>query len=68
MNITKLAESLKNYDPSHSILIKASNSLIQQQNHIQSLIINRFNWKKKAEGYQKRILLLEEMLRKAQEK
>lgn len=65
---SKIAKSLKNYEPSHPILIKASNMLNQQAIEIQMLKTNRHNWKIKAEKYEKKYLELESILRKAQEK
>jgi hypothetical protein len=59
MSIRKLAESLKNYEPSHPILIKASNTLIQQSEQIQKLTMNRFNWKSKAENLEKKLMEIE---------
>lgn len=48
-NPYKLAESLKNYTPSHHILLDAARLVVFQAEQLQSLARNRHHWKQKAE-------------------
>jgi hypothetical protein len=60
MNPYRLSESLKNYVPTHHILIDAARTIVYQAERIQEISRNRYHWKLKAEQYEKELIKLKE--------